>query len=185
MIAINPLARQISGSNPPARPVRHVKTLAQFGLFEPRRLIPALKTARTKGSFLRHVVPFSLHHPLLSLPHLLSVSHLPAKNLYLGPTLSRHWGPYFPFPLPMSLVVSSFTCLQGIQLWLIIFPIFPQFSWLLWRAGSHCCSPEPPLDASCRQRGGITRELCWQERQTAGQKGSAKVLSDFRAKGGI
>lgn len=157
LIAINPPARQISGSNPPARPIRHVKTLAQFGFFEPRRLIPALKTARTKGSFLRHVVPFSLHH-------LLSVSHLPAKNLYLGPILSRDWGPYFPFPLPMSLVVSSFTPLQGIQLWLIIFPVFPQFSWFLWRAGSYPCSPEPPLDASCRQSGGITRELCWDRR---------------------
>lgn len=149
LIAINPPARQISGSNPPARPIRHVKTLAQFGFFEPRRLIPALKTARTKGSFLRHVVPFSLHH-------LLSVSHLPAKNLYLGPILSRDWGPYFPFPQsPMSLIVSSFTSLQGIQLWLIVFPIFPQFSWFLRRAGSHRCSPEPPLDASCRQSGAL------------------------------
>lgn len=74
MIAINPAVCEISGLNPLALgAVRHGKTLAQFGLFERCRLILALKTAKTKGSF-HHI---SIHRPFFLLPLLPRASSSP------------------------------------------------------------------------------------------------------------
>lgn len=86
MIAINPAVCEISGLNPLALgAVRHGKTLAQFGLFERCRLILALKTAKTKGSF-HHI---SIHRPfflLLLLPRASSSPWIVPSPSILSPS---------------------------------------------------------------------------------------------------